>query len=91
MQFFETLAAASTGGLRKLHNLVGAGIFIDESHACLPAKLWPRAWDWIRQLGDEWGGHFVLGSGSLNRIWTIPEIEPEPITLPAARRSSGEG
>ena len=82
VQFFETLAAASTGGLRKLHNLVGAGVFIDESHACLPAKLWPRAWDWIRQLGDEWGGHFVLGSGSLNRIWTIPEIESKPITLP---------
>ena len=82
VQFFETLAAASTGGLRKLHNLVGAGVFIDESHACLPAKLWPRAWDWIRQLSDEWGGHFVLGSGSLNRIWTIPEIESEPITLP---------
>ena len=41
VQFFETLAAASTGGLRKLHNLVGAGVFIDESHACLPAKLWP--------------------------------------------------
>jgi CRISPR-associated endonuclease/helicase Cas3 len=82
VQFFETLAAASTGGLRKLHNLVGAGVFIDESHACLPAKLWPRAWNWIRQLGDVWGGHFVLGSGSLNRIWTIPEIESEPITLP---------
>ena len=82
VQFFETLAAASTGGLRKLHNLVGAGVFIDESHACLPARLWPKAWDWIKQLSDEWGGHFVLGSGSLNRIWTIPEIESEPITLP---------
>jgi CRISPR-associated endonuclease/helicase Cas3 len=83
VQFFETLAAASTGGLRKLHNLVGAGVFIDESHACLPVKLWPRAWDWLRQLGEEWGGHFVLGSGSLTRIWTISEIESEPIQLPA--------
>ena len=83
VQFFETLAAASTGGLRKLHNLVGAGVFIDESHACLPAKLWPQAWDWIRQLTNEWGGHFVLGSGSLNRIWNIRQIEPNPIEVPA--------
>jgi CRISPR-associated endonuclease/helicase Cas3 len=77
VQFFETLAASSTGGLRKLHALPGSGVFIDESHAALPARLWPRAWDWIKQLADEWGCHFVLGSGSLNRIWTIPEIEPE--------------
>ena len=82
VQFFETLAACSTGGLRKLHALVGAGVFIDESHAALPAKLWPQAWVWIKQLAAEWGCHFVLGSGSLNRIWTVREIEPEPMVLP---------
>lgn len=86
VQFFETLAAAATGGLRKLHNLVGSGVFIDESHACLPAKLWPMAWEWVKQLTDEWGAHVVLGSGSLNRVWTIPEIVHEPITLPSLIR-----
>ena len=83
VNFFETLAASSTVGLRKLHSLVGAGVFIDESHAALPAKLWPQAWDWIKQLADEWGCHFVLGSGSLNRIWTIPEIDPSQRDLPS--------
>jgi CRISPR-associated endonuclease/helicase Cas3 len=78
VQFFETLAGASTGSLRKLHELVGAGVFIDESHACLPAKLWPQAWKWIRRLAAEWGCHFVLGSGSLNRVWMIPGIVKEP-------------
>ena len=82
VQFFETLAARSTGGLRKLHELVGSGIFIDESHASLPAKLWPQAWQWIRKLATEWGCHFVLGSGSLNRIWTIPEITKASQELP---------
>lgn len=83
VSFFETLAASSTVGLRKLHSLVGSGVFIDESHAALPAKLWPQAWDWIKQLAEEWGCHFVLGSGSLNRIWTIPEIDPNSRDLPS--------
>jgi len=88
VQFFETLAARSTGGLRKLHELVGSGVFIDESHASLPAKLWPQAWHWIRELAAGWGCHFVLGSGSLNRIWTIPEITKLPQELPRIVTSS---
>jgi CRISPR-associated endonuclease/helicase Cas3 len=88
VQFFETLAARSTGGLRKLHELVGSGVFIDESHASLPAKLWPQAWDWIRQLAADWGCHFVLGSGSLNRIWSMPEfMESRTQDLPALVQS----
>lgn len=82
VQFFETLAAGSTAALRKLHALPGSGVFVDESHAALPAKLWPRAWDWLKQLADEWGCHFVMGSGSLNRVWTIKEIEQTPRVLP---------
>jgi len=88
VQFFETLAARSTGGLRKLHELVGSGVFIDESHASLPAKLWPQAWRWILELATKWGCHFVLGSGSLNRIWTIPEITKPPQELPRIVTSS---
>jgi CRISPR-associated endonuclease/helicase Cas3 len=88
VQFFETLAASSTAGLRKLHELVGSGIFIDESHAALPAKLWPQAWHWIRELANDWGCHFVLGSGSLNRIWTIPEVTSPPQDLPPIVTSS---
>ncbi len=88
VQFFETLAARSTGGLRKLHELVGSGVFIDESHASVPAKLWPQAWDWIRQLAADWGCHFVLGSGSLNRIWSMPEFtEGRTLDLPSLVQS----
>jgi len=43
VQFFETLASATPSALRKLHNLPGSAIFIDESHAALPAKLWVHA------------------------------------------------
>src|SRR5205807_3776546 len=65
VQFFETLADNHPSGLRKLHQLPGSAVFIDESHAALPVKLWPRAWDWLKQLTRDWGWHVVLGSGSL--------------------------
>jgi len=72
--FFETLASNSTATLRRLHELPGSAIFIDESHAALPAKLLPLAWRWIQIYASEWNCYWVLASGSLNRFWTIPEI-----------------
>ena len=77
VQFFETLASKSTWGLRKLHALPGSAVFVDESHAALPAKLWPQAWGWIKGLADDWGCHFVFGSGSLNRVWTIRQVDED--------------
>lgn len=72
--FFETLASNSTATLRRLHELPGSAVFVDESHAALPAKLLPIAWKWINIYASEWSCHWVLASGSLNRYWTIPEI-----------------
>lgn len=72
--FFETLASNSTATLRRLHELPGSAIFVDESHAALPASLLPLAWKWINIYASEWNCYWVLASGSLNRFWTIPEI-----------------
>ncbi|WP_418791808.1 CRISPR-associated helicase/endonuclease Cas3 [Phosphitispora sp. TUW77] len=72
--FFETLASNSTATLRRLHELPGSAIFVDESHAALPAKLLPIAWQWINIYAAEWNCYWVLASGSLNRFWVIPEI-----------------
>lgn len=72
--FFETLASNSTATLRRLHELPGSAVFVDESHAALPAFLLPLAWKWIRILSDEWSCYWVLASGSLSRFWTISEI-----------------
>ena len=38
VQFFETLAAKETTALRKLHQLPGSAIFVDETHAAMPAQ-----------------------------------------------------
>lgn len=81
VQFFETLAAARTDALRKLHRLANSVIFIDESHAALPTQLWPVAWKWLIALRDDWNCHIVLGSGSLSEFWKIPEICESPVTV----------
>ena len=82
VQFFETLANNRPSSLRKLHQLPGSAVFIDEAHAALPAHLWPQAWKWLKDLKDNWGCHFVFGSGSLNRFWRLNEFEETPIELP---------
>ncbi len=69
VQFFETLASNIPSRLRKLHQLSGCGIIIDESHAALPAKLMPPAWKWITELTDQWGCHFCLCSGTSSKFW----------------------
>lgn len=72
--FFETLAANTTSTLRRLHELPGSAIFVDESHAALPTHLLPLAWRWMNSYAEDWGCYWVLASGSLNRFWEIEEI-----------------
>jgi CRISPR-associated endonuclease Cas3-HD len=81
--FFETLASDYPATLRRLHELPGSAIFIDESHAALPAKLLPLAWKWINIYAAQWNCHWVLASGSLNRFWEIKDINTdEPCNVP---------
>lgn len=72
--FFETLAAATPSALRRLHELAGSAVFVDEAHAALPAKLLPLAWRWMQALADDWNVHWVLASGSLVHFWKMPEV-----------------
>lgn len=93
VQFFETLAAADTVSLRKLHQVPRSAIFVDEAHAALPAKLWPQAFRWLVQLTQDWGCHCVLASGSLPEFWQMEQfVETKapfsvPNLLPAGCRS----
>lgn len=84
VSFFETLASNSTGTLRRLHELPGSAVFVDESHAALPVSLLPLAWKWIRIMASEWSCYWVLASGSISRFWTIREIvgESELLDVP---------
>lgn len=82
VSFFETLASNSTAALRRLHNLPGSAVFLDESHAALPAKLLPLAWRWMKDYACDWGNYWVLASGSMNRFWQIEEFDKEKINVP---------
>ena len=82
VQFFETLAACSPSELRKLHELPGSAVFLDEAHAALPAPLWPQNWRWLRELADNWSCRFVFASGSLTKFWENCQIIDPPTKIP---------
>ena len=72
--FFETLASATPSTLRRLQNLPGSAVFLDEAHAMLPVKLLPLAWQWIQHAASAWSCHWVLSSGSLCHFWELEEF-----------------
>ncbi|MBE0449002.1 MAG: DEAD/DEAH box helicase family protein [Actinobacteria bacterium] len=88
VQFFETLASNHPATLRKLHQLAGSAIFIDEAHAALPAHLWPQAWKWLQELVKDWGCYIVMASGSLTRFWELEEFSSPTMQLPELVASS---
>jgi len=75
VQFFETLSSNHPARLRKLHELAGSSVFVDEMHAAIPSHLWPQVWRWLETWTCEWGGHLVLASGSLPRFWELDEYK----------------
>lgn len=81
VQFFETLASNHPATLRKLHQVAGSAIFIDEAHAALPVHLWPQAWKWLQDLARNWGCYIVMASGSLTRFWKLPEFSAPTMDL----------
>lgn len=82
VQFFETLASNRPANLRKLHELPGSVIFLDETHAALPATLWPQAWKWLKVLTEEWNCRVVLASGSMIRFWEDQKVINPSVILP---------
>jgi len=75
VQFFETLGSHHPARLRKLHELPGSAVFVDEMHAAMPSHLWPQMWRWLETWARDWGGHLVLASGSLPKFWKLDEYK----------------
>lgn len=95
VQFFETLSASETSRLRKLNELPGSAVFVDESHSAMPMHIWPQQWRWMNELAEDWSTHFVLASGSLVRFWELPGFDNSNSTisniLPSnIRKAAGE-
>jgi len=82
VQFFETIAANKPAHLRKLHELPGTAVFVDEVHNAIPAWMWPQMWQWINEFVIDWSCHFVLASGSLPRFWEFPKMAEINVSVP---------
>ena len=82
VQFFETLGSSQTARLRKIHQLPGSAIFVDEAHASMPIALWPQQWQWMQELANMWSCHFVFASGSLAKFWELEDFVSNAKSLP---------
>lgn len=81
VSFFETMASNQPSALRRLHELPGSVIFLDEAHNALPIKLLPLAWRWMNILSEDWSCYWTLASGSLVRYWELSSLRdymPQP-------------
>lgn len=82
VSFFETLASDRPASLRRLHELPGSVIFIDEAHNALPIRLLPLAWKWMNVFAEEWSCYWVLASGSLVRYWQLSALSDVKMPRP---------
>lgn len=80
--FFETLASNQPKTLRRLHELPGSAIFVDEAHNALPLHLLPLAWRWMNVFADEWSCYWVLASGSPVKFWKLDRLRQFGIAQP---------
>ncbi len=80
--FFGTLSSSKPSALRRLHELPGSVILLDEAHCTLPLKLLPLAWQWMNIFAEDWGCRWVLASGSLVRFWELKSLHSLKLPYP---------
>ena len=75
VQFAETLASSWPGRLRKLSNIYGSVIILDEWHTCVPVHLLRQFMMWLKYLVDECGCKVIFASGSMVKFWDIEQLK----------------
>jgi CRISPR-associated endonuclease/helicase Cas3 len=74
VQGCETFASNHPSDLRKLHELPGTVIVIDETQTALPNRLWTQTWKWLKFLTEECHCIVIFASGTPVDLWNIKEI-----------------
>lgn len=82
VQFFETLAGNLPARLRKLHQLPGSGIVLDEYHAALPTRLMLPVWKWMTGLASQWGCRICMCSATTVKFWESPAFQKQARSCP---------
>ena len=79
VQFCETCASNHPSKLRKLNQLPGSVIIIDESEACVQLKHVRQIVRWLKILVEDWGCKVILMSGSIVKFWEIDDFKIDGI------------
>lgn len=74
VQLFETLSSNHPMAVRKLHNLAGRVIIVDEFHTAVPVRLLRQTMKWLKVLTEVFGCRVILMSGSPIKFWDIKEL-----------------
>lgn len=81
VQLFQTLLGYQNRFLKKLHNLIGALVILDEAQA-LPIEYWPLTANVFRTLCQELGLTVIQMTATKPIIFqTAKELHPDPATL----------
>ena len=74
VQFLYTILGARASQLRKLHNLMGSIVILDEVQ-CIPAKWWPLVRESIKFLAHKFKTYFILMTATQPLIFETGEVE----------------
>jgi CRISPR-associated endonuclease/helicase Cas3 len=81
VQFFETILSGEVHRLRKLHQLPGSVIVLDEFDNSFPAHLWPIIASTLKTLNEKWGCVFIFCSGTPIRPWLSEHLNIDPLEI----------
>ena len=83
VQFYQTIFGNHPFTLRKLHNLSGSVIILDEYDNSIPLHMWSAVCSVLVELTEKWGCKVIFCSGTPIKPWKSPvfvtNIEPKTV------------
>jgi len=91
VQFFESLFSNHPCGVKKINQVPGSAIVIDEYDTSIPVHLWPATFRMMQELVENWGCKFILGSGTAPKFWELEDFGLDGSLVPNLNVSKTHG